>query len=556
MKTYDFIIVGGGSAGCVLANRLTEDPRNRVALLEAGGRDRNPLIRVPILAGLLYTMPSLNWGYETEPQAHLGNRMVSWPRGKVLGGSSSINGMVYIRGHPRDYDEWREAGLEGWAYADVLPYFKRSEAHDSRADSFHGRDGPMGVGTSVAGHPLYEAFFEAGRQAAHPETEDFNGMEQEGFGRHDFTIRGGRRESTGRVFLRPAMRRRNLTVVVKAQATRVLFDGKRAGGVEYVHGGKTKTVRANREVILAGGAVNSPALLQLSGIGDGGALQRLGISVIADLPGVGQNLQDHLGVYVQHECLQPITLYGLFRPDRAVLAVSRAYLMGRGPGASVPLAGGAYLHTRPEIERPDIKCVLIPGLSLETSRAGQGRHGFQIAVHQLRPESRGFIALPSADPGEKPLIQPNYLAAPTDIQTLRDAVTIVRSLLARPSFDPFRGREIAPGGDVRTDTEIDTWIRGNARTVFHPVGTCKMGTDVSAVVDGSLRVRDVDGLRVVDASVMPRIPGGNTNAPTIMIAEKAADMILGKPPLPSQEVRPPQTRRRPGATTGGNNARN
>ncbi len=535
MSDYDFIIVGAGSAGCVLANRLSESPAHRVLLLEAGGSDRNPLIHVPLVAGAMYTWKPVNWGYDTEPVPELNGRSLHWPRGKVLGGSSSINGMVYIRGNARDYDTWRQLGCTGWSYADVLPYFKRSERHLERDDAYHGTDGPLVVTKGRGDHPLYGAFMAAAVSEGYTRVDDFNGAQQEGFGFHDFTIRRGKRQSAATAFLKPARRRPNLTVVTRAQATRVLFEGKRAIGVEYERFGELHQARAAREVILSGGAVNSPALLQSSGIGPAGLLRDVGLPVVADVPGVGENLQDHLGIYVQYACTQPITLYSLFRPDRAAAAVLRAILFGTGPAASIPLEGSGYIKTRPELELPDIKCSLVPGLSLETTRAGQRRHGFQTAVHQLRPESRGHIRIRSANPLDKPAIQPNALTSPTDVRAMRDALKIMRRLLTNEAFAPFRGETIAPPDDVSTDDEIDAWVRQEARTVFHPVGTCKMGTDEAAVVDPELQVRGVEALRVADASAMPRLIGGNTNAPTIMIAEKAADMILGRPPLPPED---------------------
>ena len=528
MNEFDFIIIGAGSAGCVLANRLSAQPGNRVLLLEAGGSDRNPIIHVPLVAGAMYTWKRVNWGYDTEPVPAFDGRRMHWPRGKVLGGSSAINGMVYIRGNARDYDTWRQLGCTGWSWDDVLPYFKRSERHLERDGDYHGNDGPMVVTRGRGRHPLYDAFLAAADSLGYPRTDDFNGAMQEGFGLHDFTIHRGRRQSTATAFLKPARRRPNLTIVDRAQATRILFEGRRAVGVEYERFGERQVARASREVLVSGGAVNSPALLQVSGIGPAGLLRTHGIPVVADISGVGENLQDHLGFSVQYKCTQPITLYSLFRPDRAALAVLQAILFGTGPAASIPLEGSGYIRSRPELEIPDIKCSIVPGLSLETTQAGQRGHGFQATVHQLRPDSRGHIRIRSANPLDKPAIQPNYLSAPNDVRTLRDALKIMRRLLDSDAFKAYRGAPISPGADVRSDDEIDAWIRREARTVFHPVGTCKMGVDADAVVDPELWVRGIAGLRVVDASVMPRIVGGNTSAPTIMIAEKAADMILGR----------------------------
>ena len=526
MKAYDYIVVGAGTAGCVLANRLSAAPENRVLLLEAGGKNNHPLMHIPLVAGKMYWVRSINWNYSTAPDPNLNGRSIPWPRGKVLGGCSSINGMMYMRGHRRDYDGWAEAGLAGWSYADVLPYFKRSEGHLERRDAYHGRDGPFIAGRSKAPNPLYEVFLEAGRLAGHAPNDDFNGARQEGLGRFDFNIHKGRRVSSATAFLQPVKGRRNLDVRTRAETRRILFEGPRAVGVEYERGGVVREARAAREVVICGGAVNSPALLLHSGVGEAGALKDLGIDVVADLPGVGRNLQDHPGVYLQYHCLQPVTLYRLFRPDRAILAGLRAKLFGSGPGTSVPLEAGGFLRTRPELEIPDIHCVFVPGLTLETTRAAQGQHGFLACFYVLRPESRGRISLSSAEAGAPPLIEPNYLAAAGDLRTFRDGIRMMREIVRQAPFDPYRGPVISPGDEVQDEAALDAWVRDNVNTIFHPVGTCKMGHDALAVVDDRLRVRGIDALRVIDASVMPRITSGNTNAPTTMIAEKGAEFIL------------------------------
>ena len=533
MKQFDYVIVGAGTAGCVLANRLSAEAGVSVLLLEAGGPYRHPMLPIPMMAGLSYFIKSTNWNYESAPEPHLDNRCIAWPRGKVLGGTSSINGMMYIRGHRKDYDGWAESGLDGWSYADVLPYFKRAEGNRDRHDEYHGTDGPYTTGRAKSDNPLYPVFLEACRQAGHPETEDFNGAEQEGVGRQDYNIDKGRRVCGATAYLAPVRGRANLHIVTRAHATRLLFEGGRAVGVEFAAGGRggtRKEARAAREVIVCGGAVNSPALLQHSGIGQAEMLRALDIPLVADLPGVGQNLHDHLGAYVQNHCLEPVTLYRLFRADRAALALLRVWLFGDGPGASIALEAGGFLRTRPELEIPDIQVSFVPGLSLDTTRRKQGRHGYLSHFYLMRPKSRGQVAISSADPFAAPDIAPNSMAEEADRRVMRDGVRLVRNIMAQEAFARYRGGEISPGADVQSDNGIDAWVRANATTVWHPVGTCKMGSGEDAVVDAQLRVHGIEGLRVVDASVMTEIIGGNTAAPTIMIAEKAADMILGRAP--------------------------
>lgn len=526
IETADYVIVGAGSAGCLLANRLSADPRNRVVLLEAGGRDWNPLIRVPMVAGLLYFMRSLNWGYETAPSPGLNGRALVWPRGKVLGGSTAINGMMYMRGHARDYDQWRQSGLVGWGYEDVLPFFRRFECNVSHADRYHGAEGELWTEQAKGDHPLYRAWLACAQQAGFAPNPDFNGADQEGVGLYDFNIRNGRRVSAATAFLDPIRHRPNMRIVTGAQVRRLAFEGRRCCGVELATG----VVRAQGEVILSAGAVNSPQLLMLSGIGDGDQLQALGLPVLAHRPEVGRNLQDHLGVYVQHACLEPNTLYGLMRPDRAIGAGLRAWLTGTGPAATVPLEAGGFLKTRPELDTPDVHVTFVPGLSLATTRPGQMQHGFLTNVYQLRPESRGTVRLCAPDPLAKPLIEPNYLSAPADLICLREGVRLVRLIAAQPALDRYRGAELAPGSTIVNDKQIEAWVRATANTIFHPVGTCRMGADDASVVDPSLRVRAVDGLRVADASVMPSIVGGNTSAPTMMIAEKCSALVLDAKP--------------------------
>jgi len=540
----DFVIIGAGSAGCLLANRLSADPATTVVLLEAGGHDRNPVTRVPLLAGVAYYLKSINWGYVTEPDPGLNGRSLRWPRGKVLGGCTSINGMMYMRGHRRDYDDWRQMGLAGWSYADVLPYFKAFERNLSHLDDgfYHGRNGELVTERASGDNALYRAFLDAAVAAGYPANDDHNGRDQEGLGFYDFNIDRGRRVTAATAFLKPIAHRRNLEVVTRAQATRLLFEEGRCTGVEIRQGGETHLIRAKREVALCGGAINSPALLQLSGIGDARRLNSLAIPVIRDAPEVGRNLQDHLGVYLHWRCLQPITLYRVFRPDIALRTVTQALMFGTGTGAAVPLEAGGFLRTRPELDIPDIHVTFVPGLSLGARQADQREHGFLINFYLLRPKSRGHIAIRSKDPAEAPAIVAGYLSHGDDIAAMRDGVRLIRGIAAQPPFDPFRGPEIAAGPAVVSDGAIDQWIRDTAGTTFHPVGTCRMGSDDNSVVDASLKVRGVSGLRVVDASVMPTMIGGNTSIPTMMIAEKAADMMLGRAPRPPAETPPPAER--------------
>lgn len=538
MDSFDYVIVGAGTAGCVLANRLSEDGRHSVLLIEAGGKDRNPLIRVPLAAGLVYFWKSINWNYDTTEQIHMDKRSIAWPRGKVLGGSSSINGMMYMRGNRRDYDGWRQLGLTGWSYQDVLPYFLRSEDNiDRPGDPFHGQDGPLRVVKSKGNHPLYDAFLQAGRGQGYASNDDFNGADQEGLGTYDFAVRDGKRESTATAFLKPAKHRRNLTVWTRSQVNRIRLENKRAVGLDVKCDGQAIQVDIGRELILCGGAINSPSLLQHSGIGDPDDLAKAGIETIHALPSVGKNLQDHLGVYLRYRCAQPITLYSMFRFNRALKAGLQAWMFGTGPATSIPLEAGGFLKTRAELDIPDIHITFVPGLNLETTRAGQGQHGYLINFYQLRPESRGTIRVASANPDDAPLIDPNYLEAAADRACLRDGVRLAHAIGADPSLAAYDAGAISPlADDLAHDDAIDGWVRANANTIFHPVGTCVMGRDDASVVDETLRVRGIDGMRIADASVMPTIIGGNTAAPTMMIAEKAADMILGRTPLPRIDI--------------------
>lgn len=528
-QEFDFIIVGAGSAGCVLANRLSARG-DRVLLIEAGGTDWNPMFHIPLLTGTLLRGRYANWAYETEPEPALNNRRIRWPRGKVLGGSSSINGMVYIRGQAADFDSWAQTGLRGWSYADVLPYFRKSETFE-RDSEFHGKAGELPVTMPPARDPLSEAFIQAALAAGHKPTDDFNGASQEGAGRYDFTIKYGKRWSSAKSFLDPARARPNLTVMTKALVHRVLIENSRAVGVELSRGGAVETIRAAREVIVSGGAINSPQILMLSGIGDPDQLRRHEIEVTADLPGVGRNLQDHLLLRVEHACTQPITLARLMRTDRMAVALLRAWFLGTGPAARFPLDVGLFFRSDAALDLPDLQSHFLPGLSSMTLRlpgmaARRTEHGFMANLCQLRPESRGELTLASADPRAKPVIRANYLSATRDRQVMRAGVRALREVFRQKPFDPYRGPEISPGPAAQSDADLDRWMAATADTVFHPVGTCKMGLGRDAVVDGALRVHGVTGLRVVDASVMPTLTSGNTHAPTVMIAEKAADAIL------------------------------
>jgi len=530
MPVYDYIVIGAGSAGCVLANRLSADPAVRVLLIEAGGRDRHPFIRIPLMTGVMLRGRANNWFLTTEPVPGLDGRRLFWPRGKVLGGSSAINGMVYSRGLPSDYDTWAQLGLPGWGFDDVLPYFKRSERFEGPESERHGTAGALDVTRPNTPHPLYDAFLAAGSQAGFPQTDDFNGPEPEGFGRYHFNIAGGRRVSSAHAFLAPVRQRANLTVATGALVGHILIEGGRAAAVEIDRGMGIERAAAAREIVLAAGTVGSPCILLRSGIGPGEELRPLGIPVRHDLPGVGRNLQDHLLARVQHACTQPITMHNLMRLDRAALAVLRAWAFGTGPAANFPLQAGAFLKSDPALSYPDIQAHFLPGLSTAALRwrpGASGGHGFFANCYQMRPESRGKIRLRSADPADAPLIEPNYLATATDMRVLRAGIRILRQVFAQPAFAAFRGPELAPGPAVRSDAELDAWLRATADTVFHPVGTCAMGARDDAVVDAALRVRGIDGLRVADASVMPRITSSNTHAPAVMIAEKAAALMLG-----------------------------
>lgn len=535
MSRFDYVIVGGGSAGCVLANRLSADPSIRVALVEAGGHGRSPLIRAP--GGLLPIMLSgaYQWRYLSAPQHHLDDRVLFLPRGKVLGGGSSINGMVYCRGTASDYDGWAQAGNVGWSFADVLPYFRRAETYEPGEDAWHGGSGPLRIGRPRVKHPLARAFVAAGGEAGYPYNDDSNGAMREGFGPVDVTASHGVRSSTAAAYLRPVRNRANLTIITGAQTTRVLFDGKRATGIAYRKGGAEHLLYADREVILSAGAINTPQLLMLSGIGPAAHLLEHGITPRADLPGVGQNLQDHLAIAVKHRSLQPISMFKYFSPIRGMMALGQYILFRKGPLADPGMEAIAFVKSDPALDEPDIKFHFVMALYKNNGREMTPEHGFFAHINVARPESRGSVRLASADPSAPPVIDQNYMASAADRHVLRRGVRIARDVFAQKAFDPYRGEELAPGADIVTDEALDTFIRANAEADYHSVGTARMGSDAMAAVDAELRVHGVEGLRVVDASIMPRIIGGSTNMPTIMIAEKAADMILGLPALPHAE---------------------
>jgi choline dehydrogenase len=519
----DFIVIGAGSAGCAVAARLSEDPRTRVVLLEAGGEDTNRWIHIPLGFGKTFADPSVNWCYETEPDPGAADRRVFWPRGKVLGGSSSINGMVYIRGQAEDFDHWRQLGNPGWSFEDVLPYFKRSQHQTRGVDPFHATGGPLCVSDVPDQHPLCEAFIASAIKLGFPRNDDFNGAAQEGVGYHQTTTRNGRRCSTAVGYLRPAMTRPNLRVVTGALVEKILFDGTHATGVAFHQGGERQAARARREVILCGGAVNSPQLLMLSGIGPQPELAALGIPVVHHLPGVGRSLQDHYSAPIKLRCRLPITVNDVMLSNLKKVQVGLQYMMFRtGPLALATAA--LFARTRPEVASPDIKCSLSP---FSADRPQDGLHrfsGFTLIAYQLRPESRGEIKLKSADPADPPAVHPHYLTSEVDQQTLVDGLTLCRRIVEQEPLARYVETEFLPGPPVRSDEELLDFARRYGGTVFHPTSTCKMGIDPLAEVDPELRVYGVEGLRVADASIMPTVVSGNTNAASIMIGERCADL--------------------------------
>ena len=535
---YDYIIVGAGSAGCVLANRLTANGKYRVLLVEAGGSDRYPMISMP--SALSYPMNSkrFNWGYKTEPEPYLQQRKLNCPRGKVLGGSSSINGMAFVRGHACDFDEWEQLGSEGWSYQDCLPYFKRMEKWQGGADNYRGGAGPVsvGCGNDMRLNPLYEAFINAGVEAGYPRTDDYNGFRQEGFGPMQMNIDNGVRASTSQAYLRPALGRENLTLLKNTQVKRIIFNGKKAVGIEILNRMKIRQVRLKRELILSAGSIGSPHLLQLSGIGSAKTLENAGIEILHELPGVGENLQDHLEVYFQYECKQPISLNGKLDLFNKCLISLEWLLFKTGLGSTNHFEAGAFIRSKAGQKWPDIQFHFLPAAMSYDGKIAIKGHGYQVHVGPNKPLSRGYVRVRSTDPFEQPEIRFNYLQHKEDVENWRHVIRLTREIMEQPALEQYRGQEIQPGNRVQSDTEIDAWVRQNAESAFHPSCTCKMGgnDDPMAVLDPQCRVRGLQSLRVVDSSIFTTITNGNLNVPTIMAAEKAADMILGNRKRPEK----------------------
>ena len=535
----DFVIIGSGSAGAAMASRLSEDPANSVIVIEYGGSDAGPFIQMPAALSYPMNMRLYDWGYVTEPEPHLGGRRMVCPRGKVIGGSSSINGMVYVRGHAHDYDQWEQMGATGWGWADVLPYFQRMENSHGGEAGVRGTSGPLHVTRGKRENPLYHAFIEAGRQAGFETTEDYNGTKQEGFGAMEQTVWQGRRWSAANAYLKPALKRPNLTLL-RGLASRIVIENGVATGVEILRGDRVETVAARREVVLAASSINSPKLLMLSGVGPAAQLKRHGIKVVADRPGVGANLQDHLELYIQNECLQPITLnakVNLFSKARIGL---QWLLFKNGEGATNHFESAAFLRSKPGVEYPDIQYHFLPAAIRYDGTAAAQAHGFQAHVGPMRSASRGRVELKGSDPREAPSILFNYMSKEEDWVDFRHCIRLTREIFAQPAFEPFRGPEIAPGDDTQSDDALDDFIREHVESAYHPCGTCRMGSadDLTAVVDPALRVIGVDRLRIADSSVFPTITNGNLNAPAIMTGEKASDIILGKDPLPRSNHQP------------------
>jgi choline dehydrogenase len=536
-EQFDYIIVGAGSAGCVLANRLTEDPAVRVLVLEYGGSDRSVIIQMPSAFSMPMNTSKYNWRYQTAPEAHLNGRQLHCPRGKVLGGSSSINGLVYIRGHACDFDEWEELGARGWGYRNCLPYFRRAENYKFGGDEYRGAAGPLSTnnGNNMA-NPLYGAWIEAGSEAGYIKTEDCNGHMQEGFGAMHMTVKDGVRWSTANAYLRPAMKRPNLTVVTNAMTRRVILEGKRAVGVEYDQGGRTHVVRCRAEVLIASGPIGSPHLLQRSGIGPAEVLRKAGIQVSHHLPGVGENLQDHAEIYIQYACKEPVTLNAKMDPFSKFMIGLRWLLFKDGLGASNHFEAGGFIRSEAGLRWPDIQFHFLPAaMRYDGDKPFKG-HGFMILTGPNKPKSRGYVRAKSADPYTHPELRFNYLDREEDREGFRRCVRLTREIIGQPAMDRFRDAELAPGPHVQTDEQIDAFVRANLESTMHPCGSCRMGEDDMAVVDSELRVRGMEGLRVIDSSVFPTEPNGNLNAPTIMLAERASDLLRAVPMLPASDA--------------------
>ena len=534
MSEYDYIVIGAGSAGCVLANRLSEDPANSVLLLEAGRDDRSLFVRMPSALAIPMSTPRFNWGYWGQPEPYLDGRRMDCARGKVLGGSSAINGMVYVRGHADDFDQWETEGATGWGYADCLPYFKRAEGWMAGGDTYRGGSGPL---TTCNGNdmrnPLYQAFIDAGREAGYGVTEDYNGHRQEGFGPMHMTVRNGERCSTDLAYLTPARGRANLTVVTEADVDRLTFSGMRVTGARYRIGGQERSAKARQEVIISAGSIGSPALLQRSGVGPMSVLLAAGVPVRHDLPGVGENLQDHLEIYFQYRCKQPITINGHLGLLSKLRIGAQWMLTKKGLGATNHFESCGFIRSRAGVAAPDIQYHFLPAAIRYDGHAAFDGHGFQVHVGPNKPESRGHVRISGPDSSHEPLIQFNYLSTEKDLADWRQCLRLTREILQQPALDEFRDSEIQPGIDLSDDGAVDAWVRQNVETAYHPSCSCRMGArdDERAVVDPQCRVRGLQGVRVVDSSIFPSIPNGNLNAPTIMVAERAADLILGKESL-------------------------
>jgi choline dehydrogenase len=553
--SYDFIIVGAGSAGCVLANRLSANSNCQVLLLEAGGSDQHIFVKMPTALSYPMNMPQFNWQFHSEAEPGLDGRSLDCPRGKVLGGSSSINGMVWVRGHARDFDQWQELGAKGWSYQDCLPYFIRSEAWQGGADLYRGEHGPVGVSSgNNMKNPLHAAFIASGQDAGYSATADYNGAQQEGFGAMHMSVRGGVRDSTARAYLDPIKRRHNLTVVSRALVQKILFDGKRAAGVQYSHAGKLQTANANQEVILSAGSIGSPTLLQHSGVGPEKVLKDAGVELHHELAGVGENLQDHLEVYFQYYCKKPITLNSKLDLLSMGLIGARWLFFRSGLGSTNHFESCAFIRSKPGLEWPDIQYHFLPAAMRYDGGAAIKGHGFQVHVGPNKPSSRGRVQIRSNDPQDKPSILFNYLSSQQDVEDWRQCIRLTREIIGQQPMDDFRGDEIQPGVAMQSDEDIDAWVRENVESAYHPSCTCKMGDadDAMVVVDSECKVRGLGNLRIVDSSIFPSITNGNLNAPTIMVAEKAADIILGRAALSTDDVNPLivskwQTQQRPHA---------